>query len=335
VPSRNLPREMRAIEIRKPGPPEVLVEVTRPLPVPGPAEILVQVAAAGVNRPDLLQRRGKYPPPPGVTDIPGLEIAGRVAALGPSVSGWEVGDPVCALVAGGGYAEFCLAPVATALRIPGGLRPLQAAALPETAFTVFDNLFLRGRLVAGESLLVHGGSSGIGTLAIQLARAEGARVAVTAGTAAKCEACQRLGAELAVNYRDADFVEAVREWTGGLGVKVILDIIGGDYLARNLECLAVEGRLVLIAVQGGARAELNLATLLMKRLTLAGSTMRSRSLEEKGALALGVVERVWPLVEAGRVRPVIHATFPLAEAARAHQLIEASSHIGKVVLLVE
>ena len=329
-----LPLEMTAVEIAAPGPPDVLRPVRRPVPKPGPGEVLVRVAAAGVNRPDLLQRAGHYPPPPGASDIPGLEVAGTVAALGEGTPGWSVGDLLTALVAGGGYAEYCTAPAEQCLPVPRGLDLAQAAALPETAFTVWTNVFERGRLSAGETLLVHGGSSGIGTTAIQMARAFGARVLVTAGTPEKCAACVALGAERAIDYRREDFVGAVHEATGGRGVDVLLDMVGAPYLARNLECLAVEGRLVQIGVQQGPKAELNLLTVMQRRLTVTGSTLRPRTVAEKGKIAAALRERVWPKIEAGAIRPVVYARLPLAEAREAHRIMEAGAHIGKLVLLV-
>jgi putative PIG3 family NAD(P)H quinone oxidoreductase len=324
---------MTAIEIGQPGPPEVLSLVDRPTPAPRAGEVLVDVAAAGVNRPDVMQRLGKYPPPPGASDIPGLEIAGTIAALGPGVSEWHVGDEVCALVSGGGYADHCIAPAPQCLPVPRGLSPAEAAALPETFFTVWTNVFDRGRLKAGESLLVHGGSSGIGTTAIQLARARGARVFATAGTAAKCAACERLGAERCVNYREADFVAAVRDATGGAGVDVVLDMVGGDYFPRNVDALAVEGRLVQIATLAGAKSEIVLPKIMQRRLTITGSTLRARPIADKAAIAAALAEHVWPLIEAGQVKPVIFRTFPLAEAAAAHRLMESGEHIGKIVLI--
>jgi NADPH:quinone reductase len=324
---------MIAIEIKEPGGPEVLVATERPVPVPAPGELLVRVAAAGVNRPDVFQRRGNYPPPPGVTDIPGLEIAGTVTALGEGVTGWKVGDTLCALVAGGGYAEYCVAPAPQCLPIPRGLDLVAAAAIPETYFTVWTNVFQRGRLVSGDSLLVHGGSSGIGTTAIQLAKAFGSPVIVTAGSAAKCQACERLGAAHAINYHDTDFVPAVRELTGGRGVDVILDMVGGDYVQRNIECLALDGRLVQIAFQSGSTTRVNLGPVLRQRLTITGSTLRPRTVAEKGAIAAAIDTHVWPLIESGAVRPIIHATFPLRSAADAHRLLESSEHIGKIVLV--
>ncbi|HUG54045.1 MAG TPA: NAD(P)H-quinone oxidoreductase [Vicinamibacteria bacterium] len=325
---------MEAVEIASAGGPEVLRPVRRPRPSPGPTELLIAVAAAGVNRPDVLQRQGKYPPPPGASDRPGLEVAGHVAAVGDDVGGWREGDPVCALVAGGGYAGYCVAPAPQCLPVPGGLGLVEAAALPEAVFTVWTNVFERGALAAGEALLVHGGASGIGTTAIQMAKARGARVFATAGTKEKCAACERLGAERAIDYKSEDFAAVVKDLTGGRGVDVILDMVGGDYLPRNLACLAADGRLVQIAFLRGARAEVDLATIMRRRLTLTGSTLRARPVEEKGRLAAAVREEVWPLVEAGAVRPVVHATFPLAHAADAHRLMESDAHIGKIVLVV-
>jgi NADPH:quinone reductase len=322
-----------AVEISRFGGPEVLVPAERPRPAPQAGEVLIKVAAAGVNRPDSAQRRGGYPPPPGASDIPGLEIAGTVAETGPNAVEWQVGDAVCALVAGGGYAEYCVAPAVQCLPVPRGLDMVAAAAVPETFFTVWSNLFERGRLKSGESILIHGGSSGIGTTAIQLAHLFGARVLTTAGSAEKCAACERLGAERAINYRETDFVAAVRDVTDGRGVDIVLDLVGGDYLTRNIEILAVEGRLVQIGLQGGSSAQLNLAPLLQKRLTITASTLRARSVAEKGALAAAVKANVWPLLESGAVKPVIHATFPLRLAADAHRLLESGQHIGKIVLV--
>ncbi|MGE3509704.1 MAG: NAD(P)H-quinone oxidoreductase [Vicinamibacterales bacterium] len=326
---------MRAVEITKPGGPDVLAVVRRPIPEPGAGEVLIRVEAAGVNRPDVMQRLGQYPPPPGASDIPGLEIAGVITTIGADVTAWHSGDRVCALVSGGGYAEYCVAPAGQCLPIPDGLDAVGAAALPETVFTVWTNVFERGQLRAGESLLVHGGTSGIGTIAIQLARARGARVLATAGTAEKCHACLSLGAELAVNYRDTDFVEAVKDATEGRGVDVVLDMVGGDYLPRNFDVLAPDGRLVQIAALHGAKATVNVMPILLRRLTVTGSTLRGRSVAEKSALAVAVRHHVWPLIEAGRVRPVVHATFPLTEAPEAHRVMESSTHIGKLVLLVQ
>jgi putative PIG3 family NAD(P)H quinone oxidoreductase len=325
---------MRAVEIREPGGPEMLVLTERPTPVPGAGEVLIKVAAAGVNRPDVLQRQGRYPPPLGVTDIPGLELAGTVVAAGPDAGAWRAGDAVCALVSGGGYAEFCVAPAPQCLPLPRGLDAVHAAGLPETTFTVWTNLFERGKLMAGETVLVHGGSSGIGTTAIQMARARGARVFTTAGSDEKCRACEALGAERAFNYRDVDFVEAATAATSGRGVDVVLDMVGGSYLQRNVDVLAPEGRLVMIGRQGGARSDLDVMPILRKRLTLTGSTLRGRTVAEKGAIAAAVHREVWPLVEAGTVKVVVHETFPLARAADAHRTMESSTHIGKLVLVV-
>jgi NADPH:quinone reductase len=326
---------MLAIEISRFGGPEVLVPVERPTPVPLAGQVLIKTAAAGVNRPDAMQRRGGYAPPPGASDIPGLELAGTIVDIGPgaSVANWRVGDEVCALVAGGGYAEFCVAPAVQCLPVPRGFDMVAAGAIPETAFTVWNNVFDRGRLKPSEWILIHGGSSGIGTLAIQLAHVLGARVLATAGSAEKCAACERLGAERAINYRETDFVAAVREATSGRGVDVVLDMVGGDYLARNIDVLAAEGRLVQIGLQAGSTAQLNMVPLLSKRLTITGSTLRARSVEEKGALAATVQAHVWPLLESGAVRPIIHTTFPLRKAADAHRLLESSQHIGKIVLV--
>lgn len=327
-----LPETMTAIEIREPGGPEVLVPGTRPLPRPGEGEVLVKVAAAGVNRPDVLQRQGGYPPPPGASDIPGLEIAGTVAALGEGAAGWSLGDQVTALVAGGGYAEYCAAPAAQCLPVPKGLTLAEAAAMPETFFTVWSNVFDRGRLRAGESFLVHGGSSGIGTTAIQMAAALGATVFTTAGSAEKCQACVELGAKAAINYREEDFVAAVKEANGGKGVDLILDMVGGDYVQKNIDLLAPDGRLVSIAFLQGPKVQVNLLPVMLKRLTLTGSTLRARSVDFKGRVAASLRDKVWPLVEQGRIRPVMAERFPLAEAAAAHRLMESSAHIGKIVL---
>lgn len=334
TPDTAVPATMTCIEITAPGAPEVLKPATRPTPQPGPGEILIKVAAAGVNRPDVLQRYGKYPPPPGASDLPGLEVAGRVAALGAGVTGFTVGDKVCALISGGGYAEYCLAPAPQCLPVPGRLSMVEAAAVPETFFTVWTNVFERGRLKAGETFLVHGGASGIGTTAIQLAKAFGARVLATAGTPEKCAACQALGAERAINYKTEDFVAVAKDLTGGKGVDLTLDMVGGDYVGKNIEMARVEGRIVQIAFLRSPKTEVNLAPLMMKRLTLTGSTLRARSVEEKGAVAAAVRQNVWPLLESGQVKPVIHATFPLADAAGAHRLMEADTHIGKIVLTV-
>ena len=325
---------MLAIEISEPGGPEVLVPVERPTPVPAPGEVLIRVEAAGVNRPDVLQRLGRYPPPPGASDIPGLEVAGTIVDLGPGVTGRRVGERVCALLSGGGYAEYCTAPAAQCLPIPRGLSSTEAAGIPETTFTVWANVFERGRLAAGETFLVHGGSSGIGTTAIQLARAHGARVFTTAGSAEKCAVCVALGAELAINYHEQDFVTVVQAATGERGVQLVLDMVGGDYLQRNIDVLGMEGRLVMIGRQRGLRSEIDVMPILRRRLTLTGSTLRTRSVEEKGVLARAVHEHVWPLFESGTVRVPVHATFPLRDAAAAHRVMEASTHVGKLILQV-
>jgi len=323
---------MIAIEIAAPGGPEVLRPVQRPTPSPATGEVLVRVEAAGVNRPDILQRLGHYPPPPGTSDIPGLELAGTIVSTGADVPRWQTGDSVCALVAGGGYAEYCVVPAPQCLPIPRGLRPQEAAAIPETFFTVWTNLFQRGRLSDGETVLIHGGTSGIGTTAIQLARAFGATVFATAGSDEKCGACERLGAT-AINYRTSDFVQVVRDATSGRGVDVVLDIVGGNYLHRNIDTLAMHGRLIQIGLLGSARAELDLSPIMRKRLTITGSTLRTRSVEEKGAIARELESRVWPLLTIGQVKPIIDRVLPLAEAAAAHQLLEAGNVIGKIVLL--
>jgi len=331
-----LPETMQAIEIIEPGGPEVLQACERPLPEVGPGEVLIRVAAAGVNRPDVLQRQGNYAPPPGASDIPGLEVAGEVVALGEGVESWELGDHVCALVTGGGYAEYCVAPAAQCLPVPRGLTLLQAAALPETYFIVWSNVFDRGGLREGEVFLVHGGSSGIGTTAIQLAREFGARVFATAGSLEKCRACEELGAERAINYREEDFVEVVRLATAedpeGQGADLILDMVGGDYIPRDVKLLRPDGRLVLIAFLGGSKVELDFLPVMVKRLTITGSTLRPRPITFKAAIAAKLQAEVWPLLEAGKVRPLIHRSYPLAEAAAAHALMESSSHIGKIML---
>jgi putative PIG3 family NAD(P)H quinone oxidoreductase len=312
----------------------VLRLVERPDPVPGAGEVVIDVAAAGVNRPDVLQRMGSYPPPPGASDLPGLEVAGRVAAVGPDVVTWRPGDAVCALVNGGGYATQCVAPAVQCLPVPAGLDLVAAAAMPETFFTVWTNVFERGALRHGETALFHGGTSGIGTTAIQLAVARGARALATAGSDAKCQACVALGAELAINYRTTDFVAAVHAHTGGRGVDLVLDIMGGSYVPRNLAALAMDGRLVQIGLlEGEPMATVDFRRVLGRRLTLSGSTLRPRSVQEKGRIAEALRREVWPLVEAGRVVPRVAATFPLAEAAAAHRLMESSTHIGKIVLV--
>ena len=328
----NLPASMTAIAIREPGGPDVLIARQMPLPSPGDGEILVKVAAAGVNRPDVMQRQGRYPPPKGATDIPGLEIAGQVVALGNGVTRWQAGDRVMALVVGGGYADYCLAHEGHALPLPPNLSMIEAAAIPETFFTVWHNAFERGRLAAGETLLVHGGSSGIGTAAIALAKAFGARVIITAGSAEKCEACRKLGADVAVNYKTEDFVALTKQATDGRGADVVLDMVGGDYIDRNYEAAAVEGRIVQIAFVGGPRASVDLWRLMAKRLTHTGSTLRARSIADKAAIARAVEAKVLPLIAAGSVRPVIDSTFPLIQAAAAQARMEAGNHIGKIVL---
>jgi NADPH2:quinone reductase len=327
-----IPAEMTVVEIAAPGGPEQLRVASRPVPVPGDGEVLVRVAAAGVNRPDVMQRQGRYPPPAGASDLPGLEIAGEIVALGSNVAGLSVGDRVLALLAGGGYAGYAVAAAPLCLPVPSGLNMVQAAAIPETYFTVWTNVFERGACKAGDTVLIHGGTSGIGTTAIQLAAAWGARVFATAGSADKVRACERLGAARGIDYHREDFVEVVRAETAGKGVDLILDIVAGSYVARNLEAAAVDGRIVVISLLGGARAEINMGMILTKRLTLTGSTLRARSVAQKAAVADAVRRNIWPLLAAGRVRPVIHATYPLAQASAAHQLMESSSHIGKIVL---
>lgn len=328
-----LPSNMRAIEITAPGGPEVLRETTRPVPRPAAGEVLIEVAAAGVNRPDVLQRMGAYAPPPGASDIPGLEVAGRVVALGDGASGWKIGDEVCALVTGGGYAEYVNAPAVQCLPVPKGLDAIQAASLPETFFTVWINVFERARLSPGESLLVQGGSSGIGVTAIQLAHALGNRVFVTAGNDEKCRACEMLGAERAINYRSEDFVAVIKQLTDGRGVDVILDMVGGDYVPRELNCLADDGRLALIAFLGGTKATIDMTDILRRRLTVSGSTLRPRPVEVKAAIAKALREKVWPLIEAGKIKPVVYKTFELKDAAEAHALMESSTHVGKIMLV--
>jgi NADPH2:quinone reductase len=325
---------MRAVEVSKPGGPEVLRAVERPLPAPKPNEILVKVAAAGVNRPDVLQRMGTYPVPPDASDLPGLEIAGEVVAAGNAVKAWKPGDKVCALVHGGGYAEYCVAPEVQALPVPKGLSAVEAASLPETFFTVWTNVYDRAGLKPGESLLVQGGSSGIGVTAIQIAAATGNRVFATAGSDEKCAACVKLGAEKAFNYKTQDFLAEVKAATGGKGVNVILDMVGGDYVPKELKCLADDGHLVFIAFLRGPKTELDINEVMRRRLTISGSTLRPRPVEFKGAIAKSLRERIWPLIEAGRIKPVIYKTYPLGEAAEAHRLMESSQHIGKIVLTV-
>ena len=326
---------MKAVEITAFGAPEVLQLTERERPVPGAGELLIRVAASGVNRPDVLQRTGNYPVPPGASDIPGLEVAGEVVAGDPAAlaaEGLHLGDRVCALVAGGGYAEYCVAPVAQCLPVPRGWSDLEAAGLPETCFTVWSNVFERGHLQPGETLLVQGGSSGIGVTAIQLAKARGATVIVTVGSAEKAQACLALGADHAINYREQDFVAEVARLTQGRGVDVILDMVAGPYVARELDCLAEDGRLVIIAVQGGAKAEINAGKVLRRRLTVTGSTLRPRSLAFKAAVARALRHAAWPLIESGQLRPVIHQVFPAAQAAQAHALMESNRHVGKILL---
>jgi putative PIG3 family NAD(P)H quinone oxidoreductase len=325
---------MTVVEIAAPGGPEQLKTARRPVPVPKEGEVLVRVAAAGVNRPDVMQRQGRYPPPAGASDLPGLEIAGEVVALGPHVSSVSVGDAVTALLPGGGYATYAVAAAPLCLPVPAGISMVEAAAIPETFFTVWTNLFDRGRCKAGDVVLIHGGTSGIGTAAIQLASAWGARVFATAGSDHKARACERLGAVRGINYRTEDFVAVMREATQDKGVNVTLDMVAGSYVARNLEIAALEGRIVTISLLGGSRAEINMGLVLTKRLTLTGSTLRSRTVAQKAEVAGAVRTNVWPLLTAGRVRPVIHATFPLSEASEAHRLMETSNHIGKIVLTV-
>ncbi len=323
---------MRVIEITQPGPPDVLKLAERPDPTPAAGEVLIDVAAAGVNRPDILQRLGKYPPPPGASDIPGLEVAGTIAVVGAGVTAWGVGDQVCALVAGGGYAERAAVPQQQVLPVPKGLSLIEAAAIPETFFTVWTNVFERGQLKKGESILIHGGTSGIGTTAIQLAAAFGARVLTTAGSDEKCEAARKLGAGYAFNYRTTDWVASAKEATEGRGVDVVLDMVGGDYIARNLDLLATGGRLVQIAFLKHAKAELDFSVLMRKRAWLTGSTLRPRTPSEKGAIAGELRRHVWPLLEAGTVKPIVYKVFPFAQAAEAHRLMETGTHIGKLVL---
>ncbi|HZR04193.1 MAG TPA: NAD(P)H-quinone oxidoreductase [Burkholderiales bacterium] len=326
---------MKAVEISRPGGPDVLRLTQRPTPLPKAGEVVIRVHTAGVNRPDCLQRAGAYAPPPGASDLPGLEVAGTVVALGEGVTEWRVGDRVCALTPGGGYAQYCATPAAHCLPIPSVLDVAQAASLPETYFTVWINVFERAALKPGETLLVQGGASGIGVTAIQMARALGSPVFATAGSPEKCAACERLGAQRAINYRTEDFVEAVNRLTGGKGVDVILDMVGGDYVARELKCLATDGRLSLIAFLGGTRATLDMSDILYRRLTITGSTLRPRTVEFKAQIARSLREHVWPLIEAGQMKPVIYATFPLARASEAHALMESGSHIGKIMLAVE
>ncbi len=331
--AETVPATMTVIEISQPGAPEVLKPVQRPVPHPAEGELLIRVQAAGVNRPDLMQRQGNYPPPPGASDIPGLEVAGTVAALGQAVTGWTVGDPVCALLAGGGYAGYAAAPAVQCLPQPEGLSMVEAAALPETLFTCWTNLIDGGKLEAGQTVLIHGGASGIGTTGIQLAKALGAKVFVTAGSAEKCAACLKLGADLAINYKTEDFVAVVKEATGKRGVDVVLDMVGGDYVRRDIEILGQGGRHVSIASQGGAEATIPIFKVMQKRLILTGSTLRPRSAAEKGVIARALLKTVWPLIAAGRLRPLIHAEYPLSQAAEAHRALEGGDHVGKIVLI--
>jgi NADPH2:quinone reductase len=323
-----------AVEIREPGSPDVLVPVERPRPTVTADNVLIKVRAAGVNYPDVMQRSGKYPPPPDASDLPGLEVAGTIEEIGSNLHQWKVGDGVCALVPGGGYAEFCTTPAVQCLPIPKGMDFIHAAGIPETAFTVWTNLFERGRLAKGETVLVHGGTSGIGTTAIQFAHALGARVFATAGSAEKCEACLAFGADRAFNYKAVDFVAACKEASGGRGVDVVLDIVGGDYFQRNIDALATDGRLVLIGQLGGWKSQVNTTPIMLKRLTITGSTLRLRPVADKAAMARGLREQIWPLYESGAIRVPVYATFPLAEAADAHRVMEGRSHIGKLILVV-
>jgi putative PIG3 family NAD(P)H quinone oxidoreductase len=332
MPKSHLPKSMTCIAIREPGGPDVLVASEQPLPSPGDGEVLVKVIAAGVNRPDVMQRQGHYPPPKGATEIPGLEIAGEVVELGRGTKRWKQGDKVMALVVGGGYAEYCLAFETHALPVPANLSMVEAAAIPETFFTVWHNVFERGKLAAGETLLVHGGSSGIGTTAIALGKAFGARVLTTAGTPEKCEACRKLGADLAIDYKIEDFVALTKQATQGRGADLILDMVGGDYVGRNYEAASVEGRIVQIAFLASSRVTLDLMRLMLKRLTHTGSTLRARAVADKAAIARAVENNVLPLIASGRVKPLIDSTFPLAQASAAHARMESGQHIGKIVL---
>ncbi|MFZ1416295.1 MAG: NAD(P)H-quinone oxidoreductase [Defluviicoccus sp.] len=329
-----LPKTMTFIRTERFGPAEVLLPAEMEVPAPGKGEVLIKVAAAGINRPDVIQRTGRYPPPPGASDVLGLEVAGVIVAASEGVAEPAIGERVCALVTSGGYAEYCVASAPLCLPVPAPLSLIEAAGLPETTFTVWTNVFERGRLQAGESFLMHGGTSGIGTTAIQLAKAFGARVFATAGSAEKCDVCRDLGAEIAINHRTEDFVAAVKEATGRRGVDVILDMVGGDYIQRNISALAQDGRLVQIAFLQGSKAELDLMPVMLKRLTLTGSTLRARPVAEKAAIAAALKARVWPLLEAGKLKPVIHTTLPLAQAAEAHRLMESNRHIGKIILTV-
>ncbi len=329
-----LPETMNCIEIPEPGGPEALKTTSRSVPTPAPSEVLIRVEVAGINRPDCIQRQGNYAPPPGTTDIPGLEVSGEIVAVGVDIKNWSVGDKVAALVAGGGYAEYVAAPFQQCLPIPNGLSMIEAAALPEAFFTVWTNVFERGALKKGETLMIHGGSSGIGTTAIQIASQMGARVITTAGSADKCQACADLGAERTVNYREEDFVEAAREFGDGKGVDVILDIVGGDYIAKNIKSLAPDGRLVQIAFLQGSKVDINFMSVMLKRLTFTGSTLRPQSIERKGEIAAALIENVWPLISSGKIKPVIYKTFALNQVAEGHALMESSQHIGKIMLKI-
>jgi NADPH2:quinone reductase len=325
---------MNVVEIAAPGGPEQLKPALRPMPRPAEGEVLIRVAAAGVNRPDVVQRQGRYPPPPGASDLPGMEVAGEIVELGPKTSGLSIGDKVTALLPGGGYAAYAVASAVLCLPVPEGMSMVEAAAIPETYLTVWTNLFERAGCKAGDTVLIHGGTSGIGTTAIQLAHAFGAKVFATAGSAEKVRVCEQLGAVRGIDYKTEDFVEVIKQHTDGKGVDIILDMVAGPYVARNIDSAALEGRIVVISLLGGTRAEINMTKIMMRRLTLTGSTLRSRTVAQKGAVAAAVLQNVWPLLRAGRARPVIHATFPLAEASEAHRLMESSSHIGKIVLTV-
>jgi NADPH2:quinone reductase len=325
---------MKAVEISKPGGPEVLVLVDRPMPEPKAGEVLIKVSAAGINRPDVFQRKGNYPAPPGASDLPGLEVAGEIVAGDAESAGLAIGQKVCALLAGGGYAEYCVAPAAQCLPVPAGLSDVEAAGLPETYFTVWSNVFDRGRLSPGESLLVHGGASGIGTTAVQLATAMGNKVYATAGSDERARAVEGLGAVMGINYRTHDFVEEIKKATDGRGVDVILDMVAGDYINRDINCLADDGRIVIIALLGGAKATIDCSALMRRRLTVTGSTLRPRPVAFKGQIAQALKTHVWPLLEAGRIRPIVHATFPLAQASEAHAMMDAGEQIGKIILTV-
>ena len=326
---------MKVIEISEYGDADVLKLTDRPIPEPASGEVLIRVAAAGLNRADVMQRNGHYPPPPGASDLLGLEVSGTVAATAPDVHDLSVGDEVCALLTGGGYAQYCTAPASSCLPIPKSLNLVESAAVPETFFTVWTNIFMRGKLKKGERLLVHGGTSGIGTTAIQLAKAFGAKVCATAGSDEKCDACVELGADLAVNYREDDFVEKVKTWTNGQGVDVILDIVAGDYLAKNIKSLAVEGRLVIIATQGGLKSEINALPIMMKRLTVTGSTLRPRTVEQKSEIAQELREHAWPLLDNGSIKPVIDSVYPMHQVSDAHRRLDSGTHIGKILLQMD